>query len=387
MLNRFKNIIALSLALTIVFSQNIFIAAAKSSGTSNRSTLNVFTADDTGDLDSDAVKANFRNVKAGKIGKNNLYRSQHPANGSSRSYRANKLARLYKINTVLNLSDTDKKLNSYFKKNKLDSSYYYRTLYNKRNIYTAGMSSIYKASSYQKKTVECMRFISKRKGPYLVHCEVGRDRTAFVILLMECLMGSTYTYMLNDDMKTFMNREGKGYVEARKKSVLRLNEIFHYITGKPKNTNWGKMNMRTYAVHYLKVGGMTLAEINALKRNLSINYPESDLFYKMKFVPTVWPDSGTVPDGSISYDTASGTARKDSAVEDDQKPDGSTKDSTSENDQKPDESTKDSTAGNDQNPDGSTKDSTAEDNQNPDGSTKDSTSENNQNPDGSTPSP
>ena len=34
----------------------------------------------------------------------------------------------------------------------------------KGNVYTANISSLYRASSYQKKTVQCMRFISKAGG-------------------------------------------------------------------------------------------------------------------------------------------------------------------------------------------------------------------------------
>ena len=320
MIIRLRKYTALLLTLTIVFSQNIIYAAAKTGNVSNQYTFHVSAADDSSSLNSDEVSANFRNVKAGKIGAFNLFRSQHPANGSTRSFYANKLAEENAINTVLNLSDSDKKLNSYFrkyknKKYKIKYPYYYKALYDKGNVYTANISSLYRASSYQKKTVQCMRFISRRKGPYLVHCEVGRDRTAFVILVIECLMGATYTYMLNDDAKTYMNREGKSYVEARKISVPRLNEIFQYITGKPKNTNWGKVNLRQCAELYLKKGGMTPAEINALKRNLSINYPGGGPFYRLKNVPRKWPESGTIPDGSCAFDTASGQAAKDNTSE------------------------------------------------------------------------
>ena len=63
--------------------------------------------------------ANFRNVRAGKIGRNILYRSQHPANGSYRSQFANKLAKQKGIRTVVNLSDTRGTLEGYFKKYKI----------------------------------------------------------------------------------------------------------------------------------------------------------------------------------------------------------------------------------------------------------------------------
>ena len=306
-----KKFTALILTLSIVFSQNIVSAPAKSSNVSRQNTLTVNNTGDTGSLASDAKWGNFRNVKAGKIGRFNLFRSQHPANGSTRSYHANKLAKVNAIRTVLNLSDTDKRLNSYFQKYKIDSTYYYKSLYDKGSVYTVNICSIFRPAAYQKKTVECMRFISKRKGPYLVHCEVGRDRTAFEILVIECLMGATYTYMLNDDAMTFINREGKSYAEARKISVPRLNETFHYITGKPKNTNWGKVNLSYYAELYLKKGGMSPAEITALKRNLSINYPEGGINYNLRSVPKNLKGSNKVPAGSSDFNRASKLAEKD----------------------------------------------------------------------------
>ena len=68
--------------------------------------INVVSAADRSDVTYDEVLANFRNAKAGRIGRNNLYRSQHPANNTNRSLCANALLEQNKIWTVLNLSDT-----------------------------------------------------------------------------------------------------------------------------------------------------------------------------------------------------------------------------------------------------------------------------------------
>lgn len=121
--------------------------------------------------------ANFRNVRAGKIGRNILYRSQHPANGSYRSQFANKLAKQKGIRTVINLSDTRGTLEGYFKKYKISPNYYYRTLYAKGRIHYANMKEYHNGSAYRKKVAYACRFMNVHQGPYLIHCKVGRDRT------------------------------------------------------------------------------------------------------------------------------------------------------------------------------------------------------------------
>ena len=207
----------------------------------------------------DAAYANFRNVRAGKIGKNNLFRSQHPANGTVRSLYANELAEENGILTVLNLSDSDAKLNKFFKDYMVSPSYYYKTLYARGRVYTANLRVTRRGPSYCPKVAEALRFFVKNKGPYLVHCEVGRDRSGLVILLLECLMGAPYEYMVK---------------KAWEKAVSHVNEDLIYISGQKNITDWSKVDLARCAGTYLKTGGMTVNEISALKKNLAVSYPD-----------------------------------------------------------------------------------------------------------------
>lgn len=223
--------------------------------------------------------ANFRNVRAGSIGTNNLFRSQHPANGSARSYYANRLAEEKEIRIILNLSDSESSLRSKFLKKGIDSSYYYRKLFNQGHVYTANMSVEHNGAVYRKKVAGGLRFLARYTGPYLVHCEVGRDRTGFVMLLLESLMGAPYNYMLEDYAKSYMNVSGWSHEKAREKAIGRLSREFEYMTGKSRKTDWRKLNLVKYAEKYLKKGGMTAGEIAALKRNLSVSYSKCMLEY------------------------------------------------------------------------------------------------------------
>ena len=243
-----KKILTFLLLLTIIISMTVVNASGAGS--------------------SPAVYGNFRNVRSGKIGMDTLYRSQHPANGSFRSKFANELAQEYHIRTVLNLSDSDSSLNAYFRKNKISSTYYYRTLYNNGKVYTANLSQKHTSSSYRKKVANGLKFLAKNKGPYLIHCEVGRDRTGFVILLLECLMGSSYDAMLSDYAISYVNVNHYSQEKARQKAISCLNEEFSYLTGKKKSTNWRQVDLAQHAMNYMIKGGMTYAEISALRKNL-----------------------------------------------------------------------------------------------------------------------
>lgn len=254
---KIKKILAFLMILTFLFSLRIVDAAT------------------TGKTRTPESYANFRNVQAGKIGMNNLYRGQHPANGSARSHVANRLSKKNGIKTVLNLADSNSQLLKYFKKNKTIPTYYYRTLYDNHRVYTASLSVKHKSSSYRKKLGASLKFMAKHNGPYLVHCNVGRDRTGFVILVLECLMGAPYSYMLNDYALSLENVNGYSRVKSRKRSAYMLNQELHYMTGKKKGTNWYKLNLVKYAEIYLRKCGMSPYEIKTLKQRLSVSYPES----------------------------------------------------------------------------------------------------------------
>ena len=228
----------------------------------------------------DEARGNFRNVHAGRIGRNNLFRSQHPGNGTWRALRANQLAEENGIRTVLNLSDSKTKLEKYLNKYIVGSYYYYKTLYKRGRVFTAGLSLTHKSPSYRHQVAAAFRFMTKNKGPYLVHCEVGRDRTGLVILLLESLMGVPYGYMVNDYAQTYLNTTYDSPATAKQKAVSHVNSELMYISGQKSITDWSKVNLNRYAVLYLKMGGMTDSEISLLRKNLSVSYPAREVTFE-----------------------------------------------------------------------------------------------------------
>ena len=279
--------------------------------------LTIVNADVKNPATANEALGNFRNARAGSIGANCLYRSQHPVNGSYRSRFALKLMQENNIRTVLDLSDSDSSLKKYFKKNNIGDTNYYRMLYNSGSVYTAHMSGgSRKGSSTRKKVAKVGRFMAKKKGPYLIHCELGRDRTGFVMLVLESLMGAPYSYMLDDFTFTDMNRKGDTYEKSKKTAISRLNSDLSIMTGKSKKTNWSKQDLAKYAEKYLKKGGMTKSEIAALKRNLTVSYPkESNTGTIAPAKPVIEPAAPTTaPKSTDSSKTTTGTTpEKDTA--------------------------------------------------------------------------
>lgn len=55
------------------------------------------------------------------------------------------------------------------------------------------------------KTTTVLNSILENDGPYLIHCNVGRDRTGFVSLLIQSLCGCSAQEMKADEAKAFCN--------------------------------------------------------------------------------------------------------------------------------------------------------------------------------------
>ena len=57
----------------------------------------------------------------------------------------------------------------------------------------------------KEKTVSTLKSILDNDGPYLVHCNVGRDRTGFVVLLLQSLCGCSVDEMRGCESMAFCN--------------------------------------------------------------------------------------------------------------------------------------------------------------------------------------
>ena len=108
---------------------------------------------------------------------------------------------------------------------------------------------------------------------------MGRDRTGFIIMLIECLMNSPYDYIYNDFTMSFKNLNLIGRSNTQKENYnSNFSAYMKIITKKsasnpkkPKASDWKNINFVKCAENYLKQGGMSSSEITKLKNNLSKN--------------------------------------------------------------------------------------------------------------------
>ena len=69
------------------------------------------------------------------------------------------------------------------------------------------MKPTYGDESFNQAMARGMRFFldPKNSGPYEVNCVEGKDRTGFVIAVLECLGGASYEELIEDYMITYYN--------------------------------------------------------------------------------------------------------------------------------------------------------------------------------------
>ena len=226
-----------------------------------------------------AKVANFRNVRAGSIAPNVLYRCINPiipktSRQNNGAYYADRLLEANRVNTVINLCDTMDEIrrkgysrSTYYKKLVKEGKVYSRFIYDNGNYTTAAR---------KKEIAGVVRVISQHEGPYAIHCRWGQGRTGMVVMLLECLMGADYNYIYNDFVTSPKNLTLVGKKSSASEYNKEFSKYMKSITGKgasnpkkPKAKDWKKVNLAAAARNYLKAGGMTDAEIALLKSRLS----------------------------------------------------------------------------------------------------------------------
>ena len=228
---------------------------------------------DRNDYSSDAVFANFREIKGGNLGSGALYRSSSPVNNEiGRAMYADELAEENKINTVMNLADSSDAVEGYFKEEGFASPYY-KSLYEKGQVIALNMGVSFKTREFQAALVEGLTFLSNNEGPYLVHCNEGKDRAGFTSALLSALMGLSYDEIAADYMTSYENyyhvEKGTEQYEAVKRS--NIDSMLSFIAGVEAD-NLSSVDLSVKAEEFLLAIGMEKANIDTLKSKLSKDY-------------------------------------------------------------------------------------------------------------------
>ena len=142
--------------------------------------------------------ANFREIATTGMGKGVLYRSSSPIDPvDGRNTYADSLAKAAKVATFVNLTDTDKGAKAY---EGFDKSYYAT-----QKVVYLSLPASFTTNLFKEGLVKGLRFMIENEAPYLVHCQMGKDRAGFVSAVLEALMGASAEEVEKDYVKTYDN--------------------------------------------------------------------------------------------------------------------------------------------------------------------------------------
>lgn len=215
------------------------------------------------DYASDEVFANFRNVTAGKIAAGKLYRSCNPVLKDARAPFAEKLAKDNGIKVVLNLADSTESA-----KEGLEKAPYYKSLADSGNVVFLNMGVSFSDPDFVEKLRTGLTFLAEHKeGPYLIHCNEGKDRAGFVVSILEALNGASLAEMTEDYMLSFENyfgvkKDTKQYELIGKTIADQFRDIN---SGKAVSDNDVAKVTEDYLINTVK---MTAEQLAAIKANL-----------------------------------------------------------------------------------------------------------------------
>lgn len=230
------------------------------------------------DYATDAVFANFRNVAVGSMGQGTYYRSSSPVNNElCRAPYADELAKEVGVKTIINLADSQEEIESYFAAEDFNSPYY-KELYENGQVVLLNMGIDYRTADFQAKLKTGLEFLIAHEGPYLIHCNEGKDRAGFVAGLLEALVGATVTEIKEDYMVTYLNYYGVEHGSEQYEKIADSNILaaLREIAGLPAGADLDGVDLEAAAERYLMGIGLSQEQVQILKERLTADISLAD---------------------------------------------------------------------------------------------------------------
>lgn len=240
-------------------------------------TMNIQYKDERSFYTTDEEFANYRMVNVGNIKDDILYRGASPCdNTHKRASTVDTLIENDGINFIINLADTKEKIDKYIAKDDFNSPYFL-SLYQKKQFMLAAspiekimplaMNMKYKSDEFRAKVADGLKQMLDFAGPYYIHCQEGKDRTGFVLIVIEALMGASYQELVDDYMFTYKNyyKITKETDELRYRVIKERNvdAMLKFLIGRD-DLDLNNLDFSPYIKNYLIAGGMTDTEVNEL---------------------------------------------------------------------------------------------------------------------------
>ena len=206
---------------------------------------------------TDEEFANYRMVTTTGMKKGILYRTSSPINPMiNRNKIVDAANRRAGVTTIINLSESPE---SAEKREGYKDSYYATV-----NHIEVNMDTNFGEEEFNKKLVQGLRFMLEKPGIYEVNCIFGKDRTGFMIAVLECLAGASYDEVVDDYAFTYIHYypDYTNYtpIEKRNLAIAEGNLIaqMEYAYGVSDLKN---QNLKEATMDYLRKAGMTDDEI------------------------------------------------------------------------------------------------------------------------------
>ena len=213
---------------------------------------------------NDAEYANFREITTTGMGKHALYRSSSPVNPEmNRNLEADAASADAGIKTCMNMADSEEVLYCY---DGYDKSYYSR-----QAIICLDMVVDYQSEDFEKSLADGFTFLTEHEGPFLIHCNEGKDRAGFGAAVLEAFMGASADEIVSDYMVTYYNYYGVEpgtdlYTKIADANIRKiLPSAFHM-------ESLDEPDLSEKAEAYLKSIGLTDEKIEILREKLGKDY-------------------------------------------------------------------------------------------------------------------
>ena len=151
---------------------------------------------------SDAEFANFREVRTTGIGAKKLFRSSSPIKAwGNRNFIADELSEKAKIKTFINVADSDDEI-AFRLKNSA------QTYYSTQKFIGLDTGLKFQSKKFRNAIARGIKFMAANEPPYLIHCDLGKDRAGIFCAIIECLCGASMQEIEADYMLSFYNYFG-----------------------------------------------------------------------------------------------------------------------------------------------------------------------------------
>lgn len=155
----------------------------------------------------DYTFANFREIQTSNVKSKTLYRSGNPMNyieNPGRYIYVDSLASIVGIKSEIDIANSFKNDSLYVTSDTYTPKYC-KNLLLTGHVCNLSMGSDTFCEEAYEGFAKGMRFIIDNPGPFLIHCNEGKDRCGFFCMLLESLAGASIEELEYDYMTTFCN--------------------------------------------------------------------------------------------------------------------------------------------------------------------------------------